>query len=292
MPDAVPTTDAAALPCAGMTAYHALTRRLRLAAGQTILITAGAGGVGGYAVQIAHHLGARVLSTASPAKVQAVRALGADEVIDYRAAGGPDAVAAAARALTPEGRGVDAVLDTLDSASATANLGALAFNGGLAFIGGRPDLSAVPGFTISPSIHEVSLGAAYSAGTARDRADLAAMLAELLELAATGRLDTRVAEVVPLGAVPAAYARLAQGHQAGKLVCDVAGQSVCDSGMGVSRASVSIRRHFYATVHNTIHSFPCSGAVLAEEPAAPTCESGGGWTLLETDAGSAVAAVS
>lgn len=39
-----------ALPCAGVTAYHALTRHLRLAAGQTILITAGAGGVGGYAV--------------------------------------------------------------------------------------------------------------------------------------------------------------------------------------------------------------------------------------------------
>lgn len=164
-----------------------------------------------------------MLATASPDKVQAVRALGADEVIDYRTAGGPDAVAAAARALTPEGRGVDAVLDTLDSASATANLGALAFNGALAFIGGRPDLSAVPGFTISPSIREASLGAAYSAGTARDRADLAAMLAETLELVAAGRLDTRVAEVVPLDAVPAAYVRLAQGHQTGKLVCYVAG---------------------------------------------------------------------
>lgn len=223
VPDAVPTTDAAALPCAGMTAYHALTRRLRLAAGQTILITAGAGGVGGYAIQIARSLGARVIATASTTKAEAVRALGADEVIDYRAAGGPEAVAAAARALTPEGRGLDAVLDTLDPASATANLGALAFNGRLAFIGGRPDLLAVPGFTVSPSIHEVSLGAAYSAGTARDRADLAIMLAELLELAAFGRLDARVAEVVPLDAVPAAYARLAQGHQAGKLVCDVAG---------------------------------------------------------------------
>ncbi|WP_147680101.1 zinc-binding dehydrogenase [Actinomyces ruminicola] len=229
LPDAVSATDAAALPCAGMTAYHALTRRVRLAAGQTILITAGAGGVGGYAVQIAHHLGARVIATAPPDKVRAVRALGADEVIDYRAAGDPDAVAAAARALTPQGRGVDAVLDTLDGASATANLGALAFNGALAFIGGRPDLSAMPGFTISPSIHEVSLGAAYSAGTARDRADLATMLTEMLELVAAGRLDARVAETVPLDAVPAAYAQLARGHQAGKLVCDVAGSAVAAS---------------------------------------------------------------
>ncbi|WP_103062854.1 zinc-binding dehydrogenase [Actinomyces qiguomingii] len=117
------------------------------------------------------------------------------------------------------------MLDTLDSASATANLGALTFNGGLAFIGGRPDLAAIPGFTISPSIHEVSLGAAYSAGAARDRADLAAMLAGLLELVAGGRLNTRVAETMPLDEVPAAYARLARGHQIGKLVCDVAGSA-------------------------------------------------------------------
>ncbi|SDM73272.1 Zinc-binding dehydrogenase [Actinomyces ruminicola] len=59
--------------------------------------------MGGYAVQIILHLGARVLATASPDNVQAVRALGAEEVIDYRAAGGPDAVAAAAR--HPRGRG-------------------------------------------------------------------------------------------------------------------------------------------------------------------------------------------
>lgn len=225
VPAAVSATEAAALPCAGMTAYQALVRRLRLTAGQTILITAGAGGVGGYAVQIARSLGARVIATASTAKAEAVRALGADEVIDYRATSGPAAIAAAARALTPQGRGVDAVLDTVDAGSATANLGALAFNGGLAFTAGRPDLATIPGFTLSPSIHEISLGAAYSAGTARDRADLAAMLTELLEMVAARQLKARVAEVVPLDAVPAAYARLARGHQTGKLVCDVAGSA-------------------------------------------------------------------
>ncbi|QHO91140.1 MULTISPECIES: zinc-binding dehydrogenase [unclassified Actinomyces] len=55
------------------------------------------------------------------------------------------------------------------------------------------------------------------------RPDLAAMLAELLELVAGGRLNTCVAETMPLDEVPAAYARLARGHQIGKLVCDVAG---------------------------------------------------------------------
>ncbi len=103
VPAAVTAVEAAALPSAGMTAYQALVRRLRLAAEQTVLITAGAGGVGGYAIQIAKGLGARVIATASTTKLEAVRALGADEVIDYRVAGGPEAVAMAARALTPSG---------------------------------------------------------------------------------------------------------------------------------------------------------------------------------------------
>lgn len=217
VPDSVSLTDAAALPCAGMTAYQALVR-LHAGEEQTVLVTAGAGGVGGYAVQLARIMGARVIATASPDKAEAVRALGADEVLDYRALGTPEAVARAARALTPEGRGVDGVVDVIGSASATANLHALAFNGGLAFIGGRPDLSALPGFTLSPSLHEVSLGAAYSAGTARDRLVLALMLASLFGMVEAGDLDPRVTARVPLADVPEAYEALATGHATGKTV--------------------------------------------------------------------------
>lgn len=217
VPDAVGLADAAALPCAGMTAYQALVR-LHAGEEQTVLITAGAGGVGGYAVQLAGIMGARVIATASSEKADAVRALGADEALDYRALGSTEAVARAARALTPEGRGVDGVLDVLSSESATANLGALAFNGGLAYIGGRPDLSTVPGFTVSPSLHEVSLGAAYSAGTSRDRLVLAVMLTSLLGMVEAGDLDPRVMSRVTLAEVPGAYEALATGHAMGKTV--------------------------------------------------------------------------
>ncbi|WP_315500951.1 zinc-binding dehydrogenase [Actinomyces radicidentis] len=221
VPDAVSLADAAALPCAGMTAYQALVR-LHAGEEQTVLITAGAGGVGGYAVQLARLMGARVIATASPEKADSVRALGADEVLDYRALGSPEAVARAARALTPDVRGVDGVLDVLSSESATANLGALAFNGGLAYVGGRPDLSAVPGFTVSPSLHEVSLGAAYSAGTSRDRLVLAVMLTSLLGMVESGDLDPRVTTRVALADVPAAYEALASGHAMGKTVAVLA----------------------------------------------------------------------
>lgn len=177
--------------------------------------------MGGYAVQLAHRAGIRLITTASPAKTEAVRALGADEVIDYRAAGSPQAVAAAARAFTLGGRGVDGVLDTVDAASATANLTALAFNSALAYIGGRPDLSGVPGFALSPSLHEISLGAAYSAGTDRDRRALSSRLARLLDAVAAGSLDARVQHVVSLEETGAAYAELASGPAQGKTVCQI-----------------------------------------------------------------------
>ena len=75
---------AAALPIAGGTALQALADDAGLRTGQRVLITGAAGGVGHFAVQIAKHLGAYVVATASAANVGFVRALGADEVADYR----------------------------------------------------------------------------------------------------------------------------------------------------------------------------------------------------------------
>ncbi len=77
--------EAAALPLAGLTAWQALVDIAKLQAGQRVLIHAGGGGVGHLAVQIARALGAHVVATASASKLDLVRSLGADEVIDYRA---------------------------------------------------------------------------------------------------------------------------------------------------------------------------------------------------------------
>ena len=76
--------ESACLPLAGQTAWQALFDQGQLQRGQTVLIHAGAGGVGSYAVQLAHWTGARVLATASGEGVAYVKSLGADQTIDYK----------------------------------------------------------------------------------------------------------------------------------------------------------------------------------------------------------------
>src|SRR5258708_4728259 len=77
--------DAAALALAGLTALRSVEDTLKLKAGETILIQGGAGGVASFAIQLAKHLGARVITTASAANLGYLRELGADQVIDYNA---------------------------------------------------------------------------------------------------------------------------------------------------------------------------------------------------------------
>ena len=75
--------DAGSLPIAGLSAYAGIVTTGKLARGQRVLIHAGAGGVGSFAVQLAKHLGATVAATAGSKNVDFVRSLGADQVIDY-----------------------------------------------------------------------------------------------------------------------------------------------------------------------------------------------------------------
>ncbi|RBP87617.1 alcohol dehydrogenase [Cytobacillus firmus] len=76
--------EAAAIPLVGLTSYQALTDILQLQKGQKILIQAGAGGVGTFAIQLAKLMGATVATTASVAGVNLVKSLGADEIINYK----------------------------------------------------------------------------------------------------------------------------------------------------------------------------------------------------------------
>jgi NADPH:quinone reductase-like Zn-dependent oxidoreductase len=100
-PRSVDHTQAGALPLAGISALQALTQHLRVSDGQTVLIHGGAGGIGSMAIQLAKHLGARVVTTVSADSMEYVRDLGADTAIDYH------------REDFAETRGVDAVLDTV-----------------------------------------------------------------------------------------------------------------------------------------------------------------------------------
>jgi len=101
-PERLTHVQCAAVALAGLTALISIEDTLRLKAGETILVQGGAGGVAGFAIPLAKHLGARVITTASAANRDYVRSLGADEVIDYRT-----------QDFTKLVSGCDAVLDTV-----------------------------------------------------------------------------------------------------------------------------------------------------------------------------------
>lgn len=108
-PDDVSFEQAAALPVAGVTAWVAVVEDGQVRPGQRVLVQGAAGGVGHLAVQLAKHRGAHVVGTASPAKHDFVRTLGADEVVDYRSPDLPD--------LLPD---LDLVIDGVSAASMAA----------------------------------------------------------------------------------------------------------------------------------------------------------------------------
>ncbi|KOG09541.1 zinc-binding dehydrogenase [Streptomyces viridochromogenes] len=213
VPDGLTPESAAAVPSAGLTAYQAVVRRLHVGNDDCVLVTGGAGGVGGFAVQLAALAGARVIATEAAHNADHVKALGAGAVIDFRT----EDITARVRELTG-GRGVDAVVDTIGSESATANLGLLVHGGGLAAIAGRPDLSVVPPFGMAPSVHEIALGAAYTVGDGRVRTQLSTMLTDLLTLLADKRIAPMLSRTVSLEEVPAALVELSGRGVRGKIV--------------------------------------------------------------------------
>jgi NADPH:quinone reductase-like Zn-dependent oxidoreductase len=111
IPDSVGDADAAALPTAGLTALAAI-EALHVAKGTTLLVLGATGGVGGFAVQIAHDRGARVIGTAHSSNEKYARSLGVDEFVAYDRGDVVNAV----KAVHPGG--VDAVLDLVDDATA------------------------------------------------------------------------------------------------------------------------------------------------------------------------------
>jgi len=91
-PATIALADAAAIPVPALTAWQALFEHGNLVAGQRVLVNGAGGGVGGFVVQLAKWAGATVIATASPRSVDAVRAAGADHIIDYTAATIADAL--------------------------------------------------------------------------------------------------------------------------------------------------------------------------------------------------------
>ena len=122
-PDGLSHVNAAALALTGLTALSALEDTLKLRPGETILIQGGAGGVAGFAIQLAKHIAARVITTASAANHDYVRGLGADEIIDYNAVD-----------FTKVATNCDAVFDTVGGDVAQRSFAVLKPGGRAAFI--------------------------------------------------------------------------------------------------------------------------------------------------------------
>ena len=127
-PKALSMEEAASIPLVGLTAWQALIERARLKKGQTVLIHAGSGGVGTFAIQLAKHVGATVATTTSTANVALLRSLGADIVIDYKKEDFSHVL-----------RDYDVVLNSLDKVTLEKSLRVLKPGGQLISISGPPD---------------------------------------------------------------------------------------------------------------------------------------------------------
>lgn len=120
--------EAASIPLVGLTAWQALVEMAQLKKGQKVLIHAGAGGVGTFAIQLAKHVGAMVATTTSTANVDLVKRLGADVVIDYKK-----------QAFEQVLRDYDVVLNSLDAETLHKSVRVLKPGGRLISISGPPD---------------------------------------------------------------------------------------------------------------------------------------------------------
>lgn len=192
-PPQVSFIDAAALPVAAATAYDGLAQ-LHLAAGQTLLVTGIGGGVGVAAAQLARDAGITVLGTGSEGKRALVESLGAT-LVSYG-----DGVEQRIRQLVPDG--VDGLFDLIGGQSLETVAGLVKDAGKL--------VSAA-----DPATAERLGGSAIR----RDRTTR--VLNEVARLAATGRLDPQVRQVVPFADAPAAIAAVESGHPLGKVVLQI-----------------------------------------------------------------------
>jgi NADPH:quinone reductase-like Zn-dependent oxidoreductase len=188
--------QAAAVALTGLTAVDSIADTLKLQRGETILIQGGAGGVAGFAIQFAKHLGARVITTTSAANREYVLGLGADQIIDYNE-----------QDFTKVVRGCDAVFDTVGGEVATKSFDVLRPGGRAAFIASgveapKPTRSDV--VSLRPPVQ-------------RSRAAME-RIAELVE---TGAVRPPTIKVYPLSQAVDAHRLSESRHFKGKLVFQV-----------------------------------------------------------------------
>ena len=216
-PKALTMEEAASIPLVGLTAWQALIERAHLKKGQKVLIHAGSGGVGTFAIQLAKHVGAIVATTTSTANVDLVRGLGADVVIAYKKEDFADVL-----------RDYDVVLNSLDKVTLEKSLRVLKPGGQLISISGPPDAAFARSIGASWALRMImgflSFGirakakrrqAHYSFLFMRANGD---QLTEITSLIDDGVIRPVVDRVFPFASTKEAMAYVEAGRAKGKVV--------------------------------------------------------------------------
>jgi NADPH:quinone reductase-like Zn-dependent oxidoreductase len=219
-PASLSHVEAASLPLVLLTAAQVLTEVARLERGQWVLVHAGAGAVGSVAIQLAKHLGLRVATTVSSAKVAFVESLGADRVIDRKK-----------QRFEQELRGMDAVLDSVGMANLLRSFQCVRPGATVVSIADGPDVSLARAMRVNRLLWPVfwAMGARPHAAARRVgahyrywfmRAD-GPQLERLTALVENGTIRPHVDSVFPFDQTPQAIARAEQGKAHGKVVIEV-----------------------------------------------------------------------
>lgn len=200
--------EAATLPCAAVTAWHALFEAAQLKPGQTVLVQ-GTGGVSIFGLQLAKAAGARVIVTSSSAaKREKALAMGADHVIDYKAEA---EWGKAARGFTG-GRGVDVVVEVGGPGTFDQSLAALRYGGTMSILGVLTG-TAGPVNTYGIFHKHLKVAGIYVGSVA--------MFEDLVRALEATKAKPAIDRVFAFDEVPAAYEYLASGSHFGKVVVRV-----------------------------------------------------------------------
>lgn len=201
--------EGATLPCAALTAWHALVEHAKLVAGQTVLLQ-GTGGVSVFALQLAHAMGVQVIITSSSDdKLAKAKTLGATHGINYKTT--PDWEKAAME-LT-QGRGVDHVVEVGGADTLARSFGAIRIGGKVSLIGGLSGAATAlnPGLILGrrANVHGISVGSTE-------------MFEAMNRAISANAIKPVIDKVFSFDETPAAYKHLASGAHFGKVVIRVA----------------------------------------------------------------------
>ena len=218
LPPGFPFVDAAAFIMTYATSHHALVDRGQLKAGETVLVLGAAGGVGTAAIQVAKAAGARVVAAASSAaKCELCRQIGADATIDYSEHAVPNAFREAVKAATA-GKGPDVIYDPVGGDFAEPAFRSIAWRGRYLVVGFAA--GPIPSLPLNLALLKGAsiVGVFWGDFARREPKANAAMMMELAQWYAQGKVKPVIDRTMPMAELKAAYARMGSREVKGKLV--------------------------------------------------------------------------